>query len=519
MDTLTLQSLEWALTHVRKFGDTDIFPIPFEFDAIRHSWGWLRDEIVALDLAQYHVRPHRRTLVPKPDGGFRVAVQLDPIDTLVFTGLVYEVAEAIEQSRVSAEQRIACSYRVRLDPTGSFFGADNGWRDFHAHSTELATSSLYTHVLIADLADFYNQTNHHRIENALESAGISEERAKNIEGFLSSLAAKQSRGVPVGPYASIVLAEACLNDVDAFLIRKGRTHVRYVDDFRIFCRSRWEAISLLHDLTEYLYTSHRMSLQTGKTKIRTVDEFKQKEIFDPAEEEERGKMDRLRQLMEEIAEATGYTVYAEEDLDPLSVSQAVRDNLADLFLASLKPPTLNLGLAKYLLRRARVLRSSVLIPLLIDRLEILAPAFRDTALYITSAAGRKAFYRNGYGGQLMKFLRESDVGRLPFLRMWGLFILEAIPELVSREEAWALAEESRTDLGIRYVAQLARKHKLVDWVRGHKETWGNYSPWDRRSIIWSSSILPMGERKHWLDLVKGSLDPLDRAVAGLATSQ
>ncbi len=35
-------SLDWALTHVTARGDTDIFPLPFEFSAIKANWDEVR---------------------------------------------------------------------------------------------------------------------------------------------------------------------------------------------------------------------------------------------------------------------------------------------------------------------------------------------------------------------------------------------------------------------------------------------------------------------------------------------
>src|SRR5439155_691411 len=132
-------------------------------------------------------------------------------------------------------------------------------------STELAQQ--YSHVLVADIADFYNQISRHRLRNALETAGVQPDRAANTENMLSQITTKQSRGIPVGPYASIVLAEASLHDVDLFLVGRGRPHLRYVDDFRVFCTSRREANSALHDLSSYLHTAHRLTLQFSKTRI------------------------------------------------------------------------------------------------------------------------------------------------------------------------------------------------------------------------------------------------------------
>jgi hypothetical protein len=51
-----------------------------------------------------------------------------------------------------------------------------------------------------------------------------------------------------------LLAEALLTDVDNFLLRLGVPFTRFVDDCRIFCRTKREAVKVHHDLVEYLYT-------------------------------------------------------------------------------------------------------------------------------------------------------------------------------------------------------------------------------------------------------------------------
>jgi hypothetical protein len=80
MDALSSQSIEWALAHILRYGDTDIFPASFEFAAVHHSWTWLKEHLLNLDLDTYGPSPPTRLLVPKPTGDFRVSSRLDPID-------------------------------------------------------------------------------------------------------------------------------------------------------------------------------------------------------------------------------------------------------------------------------------------------------------------------------------------------------------------------------------------------------------------------------------------------------
>jgi hypothetical protein len=53
MENVSANAIDWSLTHIERFGDTDFFPIPFEFKAIRHCWNRIRPELLAVDLEQY----------------------------------------------------------------------------------------------------------------------------------------------------------------------------------------------------------------------------------------------------------------------------------------------------------------------------------------------------------------------------------------------------------------------------------------------------------------------------------
>lgn len=112
MTTLAPASLDWALTHVERYGDTYVFPTAFEFEAIRFVWdeslrAWLADQ----DVERWTARPHRTTLSPKGRFAHRIATQLDPLDTLIIAALIYEVGHDLEASRLPAADEVVHSYR------------------------------------------------------------------------------------------------------------------------------------------------------------------------------------------------------------------------------------------------------------------------------------------------------------------------------------------------------------------------------------------------------------------------
>ncbi len=514
MDKLNSDSLEWALKHISRFGDSDFFPETFEFAAIRHRWLDILPLLLKIDFSNYSPRPSRRILVPKPNGNFRVVTQLDPIDALLYAAAVYEIAGPIEAWRIPKERNVACSYRISPTADGGLFESTNAWQSFRQQSRNLAEQDKFNCVLLTDIADFYNQASQHRIENALEQAGIASERAKSIESFLSIISAKQSRGVPVGPTASIVLTEACLGDVDSYLIRKGLSHTRYVDDFRIFCRSRDEAIVVLHDLTKYLYTSHRLVLNDSKTSIVEADEFLATHLMDPGEEEERRKLSIMRERVQAMFDLVGEYEFDDENtavedfLDDEDLKAAVRSNLKMLFDECLQNERLALGIARHILRRATSLRSNVLCDSVFSNLQKLAPVFPHVAQYIKSIK-RAARPR---GSELVDFLENSPLGQLDYCRIWGLEALCSVSGLATPTDLWMLAETA-PQFQTRLMALVAKTTKNIDWVRERKEDWAALGPWDRRGLIYASSILPTDERRPWLGVVENTEDILEKAVA------
>ncbi len=511
MDSLCADALGWALTHVKKYGDTDIFPVPFEYECIQSQSPRVVEHLSSIDLEVHETSPTLRLLMPKPGFGFRVATELDPYDCLLYLAMTYEAASAIESLRVEETKRVACSYRVNIAPDGTLFRTKNGWPDFHARSKELASRSDINFVVTADISDFYNQIYHHRVQNALEAAGINSTRSRSTQRFLGSFTAKQSRGIPVGPAGSILLAEACLADVDSFLLRKGYEHTRYVDDFRIFLPDRITAIHALHDLTEYLYSVHRLPIQGGKTKLYSAAVFMEKELVDPEESELNQRYMRLTELLNEADLASFYSEPEEVAITPEMENQALREALVSMFREVMSARPVHLGFSRYLLRRARALRTRVLLQDVLDNLEELLPVLRDVVLYLLAVYPRNA--PSTVGSVLVGLLERSDYRDLTFIQSWVLYAFSVVPGFCSSNQALSLAEKARPEIRDRYGALIARAHRVVDWVRERKETWSNTAPWAQRAIIWAGSILPGDERHHWLRPIKESSSHLNAVVA------
>lgn len=162
-------SLEWALKHIENYGDTDIFPVPFEYEAIRYLWdkntrelpngSTLKEYLRNQDMLQWTVRDFRRSLTPKHKYGFRLSTQLDPLDTLVYLALVHEIGEDIESKRIPAERNVSFSYRFNPDEDGRMFDSEINYGSFLNYCNlkvdELMGDDSIEYVVVADIADFF----------------------------------------------------------------------------------------------------------------------------------------------------------------------------------------------------------------------------------------------------------------------------------------------------------------------------------------------------------------------------
>jgi hypothetical protein len=267
---LAHSSLDWALRHVRRYSDTDKFPHPFEIDVISRQWTSVRALLANLDLTTHRWSGDRKMLVPKDAVSFRNAAQLDPLDSLLLAALIYEVGGQIEAKRSPVQQLHVFSYRFAPAADGTLFGPDQ-WDQFWETSIQRASDSSV--VLSLDLTDFYNQVSHHSLENQLTRCGLAAPATKILMNLLKSSTYAVSKGIPVGPHPTHLLAEASLIPIDELILQRGLKYCRYVDDINIFCDNDEAAYVALFAVAGALDQYHKLTLNRSKTRIRPSSQF------------------------------------------------------------------------------------------------------------------------------------------------------------------------------------------------------------------------------------------------------
>lgn len=513
---LPLDSLEFARHHVQKYWDSDFFPTRPEFKALWACWPDVADHLGSTDLGELPVSTPRLQAAPRPDGSYRVVHQLDPLNTLAYTALGAASADLIESNRTPVEDCVACSYRLELEQDrGNFFATGNGFEVYATRSRELAEKRSW--VLVTDISDFYNQISVHRVRNALETAGgEAAVLGADAETFLLRLNSKTSKGIPVGPASSILLAEAILADIDAFLANAGATHTRYVDDFRLFADSREWLDALLQQLTVYLYSTHRLSLAPGKTFLVRSNEFVTAHLDAPIQLRRR----QLHGVIDTIA--AHYAHLESPDADQqLSGSledespRVRRNRLVDLMEGLCEMEKLDLGIARHVLRTCRRYRLRAIVPLLLEHFDSFAPVLNDVVVYLDRVSSRGFLEYNG--DRIHELCADSATAALPFGRMWlAELVARSTPLLKQRRfRQWVYQSGEFTAAATASIAL-----RDVAWVRAQRGRIDELGPWDRRDLIRASTILPRDERGPWLRALRENPLPLlERCMVSWAAGQ
>lgn len=213
----------------------------------------------------------RRFIVPKDDFSYRQATQLDPQDSIILSAIIYQYGQGIEDRRLTSDQ--VFSYRFKPEATVGLYSGDSAWNNFWTQAYLLSHDCEV--ILYCDIADFYNQVYHHVVENQLIASNFPNQAIKWIISLLESTTAGVSRGVPVGPHAIHLIAEATLIPVDQSLQSLGFNFIRFADDIVFFCESEAIARSTVGKVASTLDKQQRLMLQRHKTRIYNPLDFQQ----------------------------------------------------------------------------------------------------------------------------------------------------------------------------------------------------------------------------------------------------
>ncbi len=488
MARLTEEALEFARAHIANFYDSDFYPKPFEYEAVWHNWAEVKEYILSKDINDIQIETPRTFCSLKPSGSFRIVHQLDPITSILYTAISYIVAEPIERLRPAKDKRIACSYRVNINKNkGILFTYDSSYTNYIDKCVELSTA--YQFALVTDIVDFYNQIYIHRVENAISVVEDDYARSlsKPLEDLLMSISSGSSKGIPVGPAASIILAEAIMIDIDEYITSKGLEHTRYVDDIRIFSNSKNELISFLDQLTLYLHEGHRLTLSSQKTKILSSGEFTQKFLESPELTEKCHVHDKLKSIIR-LNDAYDSPIADEPSENVLRPSI-----LAEMLATLIKSGTLDLGIARHVLKKAREYRIRSIIGILLENFDFFAPVIPHVVLYLRKVTNIKV--AENIKKRIEEILENSSTAKLEFIKLWLSEYLCDYTALIASPIISKYISSSKN-----YSAQSRSLNgqRAITAFRTKKATVCHMNDWEKRAFLLQTRSIPREEARAYL---------------------
>jgi len=502
MPKLNELSLFWAKESLLNEGDTDLFPRLFEIEAIDENWGMIEDDLLDLDnILSYNWIGGRRIIVPKGKYSFRSATQLDPIDGLVLTSLIHQYGADIERTRIPIEDNIVFSYRFDPDPKGSLYNKDVNWNTFWVNSLEKAKEIPNGYVLIADISDYYNQISHHQIKQELLKTKIPNEIASSIESLLGNLTQGVSKGIPIGPHPSHLIAEISANAIDKSLLAHGYRHCRFVDDIHIFCKDHEQAEIALHDLVYILDKHQRLIIQKNKTSIKSSAEFIELAEIMLTDAQIGDIEENILRVIEKYSSGNPYKSIIFNILTNPEKEFFNKEKLETLFSNYLNESEPNFLRLRWLLRRLSQVGAPDAIPYLISHISELTPALGDLCAYLTTAESTYEGNWDEIGESFISSLELPIVNHNEYLQMTLINLFSRISNLNHIERLISIYQKRHLFIQ-RKIIKAATKANQTHWLQERKEEFTFADPWLRRAFLLGASTFSDDEKKYWLQRIE-----------------
>jgi hypothetical protein len=509
MARLKEPSLSWALQHVLKDGDTDLFPKPFEFKIIKKNSASFLKQLGAIDIESHSWEGPRRLMVPKADLAFRPVCQLDPLDAILYAAIVREIGSKVERRRLPEHEFSIFSYRFAPSSAGHLYRASSGWEDFWKVSQ--LRCSEYPFVLVTDIADFYNQIYHHTIENQLDECSVDKHYFFALKNLLANVTEGVSRGVPIGPHPSHLLAELSLIPVDSFLKSLGVKFCRYVDDFHIFCESRNHAHEVLYSFVEYLDKTQKLQTNRQKTKILDSKHFENM-CADSAIDKPINAIEHELLLTIRSHSKNPYERIPAKKVTAADQIKLSKEKIEQVLREYIEAPEVDYVRLRWFIRRLAQIGAPGGITFIISRFEEFLPAVSDVALYFESASGNFHGKWADIGEKLLAMYESSIIQANEFLKVIVLSLFARVDGINQIDKVTSFYGKS-TPMCRRKILLAAGEANASAWLSSHKDLYKNADRWMRRAAIYSMRALPEDERKFWLKSVRKRVSGLDEAIA------
>lgn len=499
----TSASTKRAIMHLGQLSDTDILPPLFEFRFFSDAADAIAEKLEKFNFGTYAPKSCFEVLSPKTRLSFRIAHQLYPVDTLLYTSAVLDIAPEIEKMRLPIEDG-PFSYRYVNDADeAQLYSSSGTYHDWLLHVQSLCSREnpfeKQRTVIETDISDFYPRIYFHRVEHILDDCKASNSVRRIIEGIIKFSRAHQSHGLPVGTAASRLLSEAVLNDTDRMIAGLGLKYARYVDDYRIIVEDGSQAHSTLCRIAEHLMLTEGLSLNASKTKIVNTDEEVsqiEERLTDVFTSAEFSELNRYFQL-----------VYDGEDVSAEDIEGVEAKDLLEKLTEILQRDSIDYASVKVILKALRAVDVDSPEVMLAKYPELIYYTPRDFCILIGTLAQKHADKAQILAERIVDLIQQPPFSDMALSRLWvgHLFVTQALPitdELLKAQNLTSNVAERRQNLLLRGL--------LNDraFFREQKTKFDEVSDWEKPALMLAMSCLASSEYDKWIGIIKGQYNDL-----------
>jgi hypothetical protein len=486
-------SLELAVRHLARYGDTDIFPHLPELAFLVDQEEAVVEELAKLDLDIYQPSGAIEALAPKARYSFRIAHQLSALDTLLLLACVIEIGSKIEGRRQPVSQVRSFSYRFSPDSSsGQIFRNDRTYKDWlHAQQKIVSANPGITDVVSTDISDYYSRINFHRLENLLDEVAPKHGAARFIKKHIGIIRAKQSFGLPVGGSSARLLAELALADTDQALRDKGLTVTRFVDDFRIFLTASDHPYDALGFLAEQLGINEGLSLNSAKTEVTARNAYSAYLATATSDLEEEAEGVALDTLTAGL--------YFDDEPDPDDLEKLKGFNLVEMLRNELEGngDDWDIGRIKVLFRALRIAKPKEAIEFIIQKFSELVVFGKELVLLMETLEDESTWCFDDLPDEIVHAILSPPASSVQVIRTWLLEIF--VRNIISPS---ADVQKKLNALGAvidkRQLLLIRGRRKDVNFFRKQKTAVQSFSDVERPCLVWGASCLPQDEYDVWL---------------------
>jgi hypothetical protein len=278
----------------------------------------------------------------------------------------------------------------------------------------------------------------------------------------------------------------------------GLTFLRYADDILVFCDSEKAARQSLGTIASILDKQQRLMLQRYKTRFFNPNEFRafcNKMIEDrPISPDE----DKLLRVIRKYSGDDPYRTVSYEQISTEDWKKVTDEIVAGIIREYVAENQVDYIRLRWFYRRLSQIGHPGAIDISLDEIEKLGPCFANICSYLSSVQAVDAERWKQIGARLLNLLDSDEVRSNEFFR---LSILSLFSRNADINHFNVLAARFQVgDPGVRREVLLAaKKNNAIDWLRQHKEDYGNMDPWQQTAFIFCCADLPFDEKKYFIN--------------------